>query len=65
MENYSNAFVLSQYRYYRANLLFRGQGWQQVHGLFEMYQAEARKRGLIKLDTESSTLIEIPEELLS
>lgn len=60
----SDAFVMSQYRYYKENLGFRGQGHLQVLGLYQKYQAEALKRGLIRKDARYNTFIEVPEELI-
>lgn len=61
--NCSDSFVMSQYRYYKENLGFRGQGHLQVLGLYQKYQAEALKRGLIKRDFKTNEFVEVPDEL--
>lgn len=59
----SDSFVMSQYRYYKENLWYRGQGHLQVIGLYQKYQAEALRRGLIERDFKTNTYVEVPEEL--
>lgn len=59
--NCSDSFVMSQYRYYKENLGFRGQGHLQVLGLYQKYQAEALKRGLIKRDFKTNEFVEVPD----
>ena len=47
--NYSDEFVLSQYNYYRSHMnCGPSRDWNHIIGLKQMYESEARKRGLIK-----------------
>lgn len=46
LASYSDAFILSQLRYYAG--IHGGRDANLVHGLRIQYQQEARRRGLIK-----------------
>ena len=58
MASYSDQFVLSQWRYYGANISCCGNGKEQVLGLYQKFTGEARKRGLIRLDFLTNMFVE-------
>ena len=55
----SDAFVLSQYRYYRDHSGIQGNGQNQVLGTYQWYLGEALKRGLVKRDPISNCYYEV------
>lgn len=48
MHSYSDAFVLSQAKYYKLNLNCGSPyNWCFILGLYQAYEAECRKRGML------------------
>lgn len=61
-ERMSDAFVLSQYRYYGSHLGGRGHDANLISGLYSRYTDEALKRGLIKIDPKTNRYVDVKQD---